>query len=193
MALAREELEPRLLTYEDYLAEGEVMARYDILDGERFMTNPTRRHQEILGEIWSRLQAYAKGTRSGVALMAPQDVLIRRHPLRVRQPDVLFITHERLAQCPGPDDPAPLPIAPELVVEILSPSERRVDRDQKLRDYCDAGGMECWVVSTLQQSVEVLRLSPAGAEPVAIYSLGDIVRSVGFPDLTVPVADVFSD
>jgi Uma2 family endonuclease len=193
MALAREELEPRLLTYEDYLAEGEVMARYDILDGERFMTNPTRRHQEILGEIWSRLQAYAKGTRSGVALMAPQDVLIRRHPLRVRQPDVLFITHERLAQCPGPDDPAPLPIAPELVVEILSPSERRVDRDQKLRDYCDAGGVECWVVNPPQQSVEVVRLSPAGPASLANYAAEETLRSAAFPDLSMPVSAIFAD
>jgi Uma2 family endonuclease len=53
------------------------------------------------------------------------DVVIRAEPLRVRQPDALFISNERLDQVGGEPEHGPLKAAPELVVEILSPSETR--------------------------------------------------------------------
>jgi Uma2 family endonuclease len=194
MALAREDVQPDRLTYEEYLAEDMTRRRYEILDGERFfMTNPTRRHQKILLNLGELFRAYQRAYGSGETLIAPQDVLIRRAPLRVRQPDVLFISHERLRQCAGPDDPTPLSVAPELVVEILSPSERRRARQDRIRDYCAAGALERWVVSPVEQSVEVLRLSPQGPEPVALYGAGDTVRSAVFQDLSVPVEAILAE
>jgi Uma2 family endonuclease len=182
-----------LLTYEAYLAEGEVNRRYDILDGVRvFMTNPTRRHQRILIRIAELLLAYERRSGRGEALTAPTDVLIRRAPLRTRQPDVLFISHAQLAKCAADTDPAPLEAAPELVVEILSPSETPRARDARIRDYQSVGVQECWVVSPAAGSVTVLRLTPAGAETAATYGSGDTIASLTFPDLTLPVAEIFA-
>src|SRR4051812_38051831 len=114
MALARQELSPPPMTYEEYLAEGEVLERYDIIDGVRIhMADPTRRHQRILGNVFRLLYVFEVSSGLGQALMAPQDVLITRVPLRCRQPDVLFISHKQLAKCAPPDDPAPLLAAPE--------------------------------------------------------------------------------
>jgi Uma2 family endonuclease len=184
---------PRLLTYEEYLAEGEVMQRYDIVDGVRDVTNPNRRHQRILVRLAEQLRIYERASRAGEVLVSPTDVLISREPLRVRQPDVLFISYARLAQCAAEDDPEPLLVGPELVVEILSPSERRVARTSKLEDYRLTGVDECWVIAPEARTVEVLRLNAGVIEPVALYREGEEVISEIFPDLRVPVADLFTD
>jgi len=193
MALTRPPIAAEPLTYEDYLAEGEVMRRYDIVDGERhWMTNSARRHQRILQRILRLLQDYEIASGRGQVLVAPCDLLIQRAPLRTRQPDLLVISHERLAQC-GPDtEPTPLLAAPELVVEILSPSDTRSQRDAKMEDYRAVGVIECWVVSPEAETVEVLRLTGDGTERVGIYGSGDLLRSGAFPELVVPIVSIFA-
>jgi Uma2 family endonuclease len=184
---------PRLLTYEEYLAEGEVMQRYDIVDGVRYVTNPNRRHQRILVRLTELLRAYERSSRVGEVLVSPTDVLISREPLRVRQPDVLFISYARLAHCAAEDDPEPLLVGPELVVEILSPSESRAVRAGKFEDYRRAGVDECWVIVPEARIVEVLRLNAGVIESMALYRADEEVISRIFPDLRVPVAALFTD
>lgn len=181
------------LTYEQYLEEGEVFKRYDIVDGERiFMTNPTRRHQDVLFKIAKLLDRYGEASRRGKVIIAPCDILIRRSPLRTRQPDVLFLSNELLERCGDPSDPAPLEVAPELVVEILSPTETRRVHAAKIADYRAIGVSECWVVSPRGETVEVLRLTPERAETVAVYAAGQTAQSVVFSDLAVDVAEIFT-
>lgn len=193
MAIASQTTSAKLLTYEEYMAEGEINRRYDILDGVRiYMTNPTRLHQNILLNIAELLRGYQRRTRSGKVIIAACDVLIRRSPLRTRQPDVLFISNAQLARCSAPSDPAPLEAAPELVVEILSPSETRAIRSDKLVDYQSIGVQECWVVSPDTQTVEVLRLTSERIESVATYQNDQTLRSAVFSDLMASVAEIFA-
>jgi Uma2 family endonuclease len=180
------------LTYEQYLAEGEVKGRYDIIDGVRiFMTNPTIGHQKVQGNVYIGIRAWRQTTMTGEVILAPCDVLIQRRPLRTRQPDVLFITKERLGDR-DLDDPAPLDPAPELVVEILSPSDTGHVLEEKLADYISVGVQECWMVNRRLCTVEVLRLTSTGAESVATYNMGETVSSIMFPTLTLAVADAFA-
>jgi Uma2 family endonuclease len=193
MAIAPTKILPPLLTYEAYLEEGEVLQRYDIIDGVReSMPNPSRHHQRLLFKIGRLFSHYEETSGQGQVIIAPCDVLITRIPLRTRQPDVLFISKDRLAQNPSEDDPAPLNPAPELVVEILSPSETWRIHARKIADYCKVNVLECWAVSPDTQSVEVLRLAPQGAQSEAVYRMGETVVSLTFPDLAVPVAEIFS-
>src|SRR5262245_31583261 len=109
MAVAEKAVRSLPLTYEEYLAEGEINRRYDINDGVRlWMTNPTRRHRRILLKVAELLHGYERAAGRGATLVAPCDVLIRRGPLRTRQPDVIFISHAQLANCAPATDPAPL-------------------------------------------------------------------------------------
>lgn len=189
MAVAREQVAAPL-TYEDYLAEGEINQPYEIIDGVRvFMPNPSALHQIILITLATLLRAYEIASRRGRVLVAPCDVLVRVAPLHTRQPDLLFISSERFS---GRDlaDPAPLQPAPELVMEI-SPSDRRTVLDDKINDYCSVGVRECWVLSPEAATVEVLRLTNERAERVAIHGRGDTVRSITFDDLAIAVADIF--
>jgi Uma2 family endonuclease len=194
MAIAPEDVAAPVLTYEDYLAEGEIFKRYDIIDGVRiFMTNPTRRHQRILLRISRLFYAFELETRSGETLVAPQDVLITRSPLRTRQPDVAFISRERLERNAEETNPAPLDPSPELVVEVLSPGERLRARAARIADYCSVDVRECWVVDPRTLTVEVLRLTPDGPVSIATYGQSEALSSEVFPGLRLPVAAFFAD
>jgi Uma2 family endonuclease len=187
MAIATERL-----TYEQYMAEGEIYKRYEIIDGVRiFMTNPTIGHQKIQGNIYTGIRGWRQVSRAGEVILAPCDILIRRSPLRTRQPDVLFISQERLGD-KDLEDPAPLDPAPELVVEILSPSDTNRVLEDKLADYRKVSVQECWVVNRITRTVEVLRLTLEGAESVALCGMGETVQSLAFPGLTLAVAEVFA-
>jgi len=188
------------MTYEEYLASPEEMRRYDIIDGYKVyrlygvkqLPNPTVEHQEIQGNLYVPFRNFARSTGLGRALQPPCDVLIRRNPTRSRQPDLLFISNKRFGDR-SRADAAPLSPAPELVVEILSPSDTRRVQQAKLTDYASVGVDECWLVSPEAQSVEVLRREGTGFVPVAIYGQGQTVTAVTFADLTVSVDDIFAE
>ena len=193
MAIAQMDTPLKLLTYEQYMAEGEVNKRYDIIDGERFVTNPTRRHQRILRNFVQPFENYERTSHSGQAVLAPCDVLISRRPLRTRQPDILFISNARLAQNPPENNPAPVSPAPELVIEIISPSDTSAVLADKITDYQSVNVREVWVARPVEQSVEVLSLTPTTVTSVATYYAGQSVQSVTFSGLVVPVDEIYAE
>lgn len=192
----------RPMTYEEYLAGPEEMARYDIIDGykiyrtwgENKVPNPTRLHQRLVLRLSIVFAQWAQATRGGECITAPCDVRVAQNPTRTRQPDVLFISSERLAQNPPPSDPSPLAPAPELVVEILSPSDTRRVLTDKLADYARVNVQECWIIGQNSETVEVVSLDASGVvSTVAVYGHGQTVESVVFPGLTASVDALFAD
>ena len=80
------------LTYDEYLREGEITYRYDIIDGVRVVPPaPRTLHQVILMNLSYSLELYRRNGGLARPLSAPVDVLISRAPLRVRQPDIILI------------------------------------------------------------------------------------------------------
>ena len=191
VAAAPTQAPTKLLTYEDYMAEGEINRRYDIIDGVRiFMTQPTDGHQDIVLNIAELLRAYQRRAKTGKTMISPCDVFITGDPLRTRQPDVLFASRERYAGRTS-GDASPWSPAPELVVEVLSPSDTRSVRLANIADYCTVDVKECWLVGPLAETVEVLRLTPDGPERAAQYGAGQTLQSLTFPDLTLALDDIF--
>ena len=185
---------PELLTYDAYLAEGEITQRYDIIDGERtFMPGATRQHQKYVQRITRALEDYEVQSGRGSTYFAPCDVLIRRDPLRTRQPDVMLIGTERNLQNPPPTDPAPLSPAPELVVEVISDSETEARFESKVADYCLVDVRECWAVRPQSKTVEVFRLSAVGSELIATHRIEETVKSLTFEGLEISVAAIFAE
>jgi len=192
MSVTVEKVPAPTLTYAQYLAEGEINRRYEILDGVRqWMSNPTVRHQDVLFNVAAALKSFGRESGQGRMVVAACDVLITDNPLRVRHPDVLFISHGRFGGR-DPLDSDALDPAPELVVEVLSPSDTRGVLSGKLRDYCSVDVRECWAVNLAPQTVEVLRLTPEGEQSVAVYGGGEAIQSFSFPSLSVRVTDVFA-
>jgi Uma2 family endonuclease len=186
--------ETRILTYEAYLALPEMKQRYDIVDGVLLMAPaPTPMHQWILKRISLQLDNFVEEKALGVVLFAPVDLVIQREPLRTRQPDILYLSAERTGirgrtQLRGMQV---LELPPDLVVEILSPSNSRRDVESKLEDYRSIGVRECWLVSPEAETIEVLALSAQGVETTGIVGVDGSLRSQVLEDFTLRPREVF--
>ena len=189
---------PIVFTYEEYIAafmeQPTTTQPYEILEGVQiFITSPLLLHQRIVLLLSALLLAYERNFQKGIVVTAPLDVVICRVPrLQTRQPDLLFLSHDRLQQAGGILMEGPLEVAPQLVIEVLSPSETRRSLLEKIEDYRSIGVEEAWVVSSQAETVQVLRLTTDGVESVAIYGFNQSVTSLIFPDLTLSLADIFA-
>lgn len=175
------------------------MARYDILDGWKIyrlygkeqLTNPTIRHQRIQRRIARLFEDYEEASGIGLSVETPYDVQISHFPFRNQQPDILFISKARFGERTL-DDPKPLSPALELVVEVISPSDKPSVLAAKVADYRSVEVQEVWVVRSQEQCIEVLRLSVDEIESVGVYQHGQTVQSLAFKGLTVAVENVFT-
>jgi Uma2 family endonuclease len=154
---------------------------------------PTPAHQWFSKRIFSRLDNFVEERYLGVVLFAPVDLLIQREPLRTRQPDILYLSAERtgirgLAELQGLQF---LEVPPDLVVEVLSPSNTRRDIEGKLEDYQRIGVKECWLVSPEAEITEVVSLSVEGAKAADIFGVNDSLRSPVLGDFTLNLREVF--
>jgi Uma2 family endonuclease len=187
-------IKARRLTYEAWLALPETKQRYEIVDGVLIMPPaPTPAHQWFLQRIFLQLHNFVEARHLGVVLFAPVDLLIRREPLRTRQPDILYMSAERtgvrgLVELQGLQF---LEIPPDLVVEGLSPSNTRREMENKLGDYRQIGVIECWLVSPEAETIEVLRFSTEGATTAGILGIDATLRSEVLGDFTLPIREIF--
>ena len=178
------------LTYDVYLAMPEMRARYSIIDGELVMAAaPTTEHQRCILEVALKLTPVVRERRLGEVFIAPVDIVIRRDPLRTRQPDLLFISNARRYIIGR----QVIEGGPDLVIEILSPSNTRREVEAKLQDYQTIGVREAWIVATQGQTVEVLQLSPEHIERSGLYGLGDSIVSQVLPELRLTVDEIFPE
>ncbi len=182
------------LTFEKWLALPETKQRCEIVDGVMLMAPaPTADHQWIMFEISVRLRSFVNERDLGVVLPAPVDLLIQREPLRTRQPDILYLSAERTgmrgrSQLRGVQF---LETAPDLVVEVLSPSNSRRDIEDKLADYKRIGVLECWVVSPEAETVEVVNLLPDDTSTEAIFGVDGTLISKVLSEFTLPIREIF--
>ena len=173
---------PRLLTFEDYLRTPTITRRFEIIDGvfEFMVPAPAIPHQVSLGKLFTAMDRAASG--HGEVFLAPCDVIISRKPLRTRQPDIFFVRKSRLHLVGNR-----MEAGPDLVVEILSPSNRRKAVVEKLADYASLGVEECWMVDLSSRLLQIWRLNRSGQfEPVAAFRPGQRVKSKVFPAFTLP-------
>ena len=182
------------LTFEAWLALPETRQRYEIVDGVLMMPpGPTPDHQWISRIIFRRLDDFVEERNLGVVLYAPLDLLIQRSPLRTRQPDILYLSAERtgISGRAGLRGMQYLEVPPDLVVEVLSPSNSRRDVAGKLEDYRNLGVLECWLVSPEAETIEVVGLSPEGTTSTGIFGIDGSLQSPVLADFTLQLREVF--
>lgn len=187
-------IDPKHLTFVDYLLSPTIRQRYDIIDGEMVMAAaPTGKHQEIIGNIYVVVRAYLRQNQRGIVIFAPCDIVIRRDPLRTRQPDLFIFLRGRedVGDLENLLDQPIIEVAPDITIEVISKNETRRARADKIEDYRRIGVKECWIVSPQAQTVEVLRLSSEGLHTVGIYGAGMQVRSEILAGLELSVDDIF--
>jgi len=142
----------KIYTYEDYrkLPEG---APYQLIGGMLIMTPlPSTYHQIISMKLGFLLVGFVQENNLGLTLFAPIDVYLDE--TETYQPDIIFIAKDRQSII-GPDK---INGAPDLVIEILSPSTAYYDLRKKFKVYEKNGVKEYWIIDPEEQSMEVYTL-----------------------------------
>ncbi len=178
----------RVITYEEYLKEPESMERREIVDGVEIMAaSPIPEHQGASIRISTPLHIFVSQNELGQVWYAPLDVVVQQNPPRVRQPDLMFVSNERASMVGSRIEGGP-----DLVVEILSPSNTRSHIEEKLADYATVNVLECWLVSLEARTVEVLRQEAGQWRRAYIRGAGDVLESAVLPGLDLDIASVFA-
>ncbi|MCS7016623.1 MAG: Uma2 family endonuclease [Gemmatales bacterium] len=160
--------------------------RYELVDGQLVEKSMAATASTVTAEIVTLLNQYCQNTQAGIVLVADQGYQCFPHrPNTVRFPDVSFIARARLT----PDlAQGHIRIAPDLVVEVLSPGDLAQNVDQRIDDFLKAGVRLLWVVHPEARWVEVHRLGQRGEILRESDTLdgGDVI-----PGFRVPVRDLF--
>jgi Uma2 family endonuclease len=175
------------LTYQDLRRMPDDGKRYELLDGEVYMTPaPSTRHQRTVGRLHVALAEFVQERGLGEVLLAPTDVVFGERT--AVQPDLLYIGNDRASIVTELNVQG----APDLVVEVLSPSTASFDRDKKLQYYARAGVREIWYLDPLARTAEILELGPDGRYVVAGKLSGESrLTSAVLPGLSLPLGDLF--
>lgn len=159
--------------------------RREIIAGELFVSPaPSIKHQELAGHLYYLLHQAVILTGWGKVYFAPVDVRFSTHDQV--QPDLLVIRRERLEIGRGNTVHG----APDLVVEILSPSNRNYDEVEKARLYAEAGVPEYWIMDPMAHVCQMLTLVDGRYDPVTPD--GGLLRSNVVPGLVVDPATLFA-
>jgi Uma2 family endonuclease len=146
---------------------------------------PGFHHQIIVGALYSRLERHTRRRKLGQLVLSPVDVVLDMTHALVVQPDLVFISRARLGIATqrvwG---------APDLVVEVLSKTNRRHDSTTKVGWYKTYGVRECWLVDPDNRMIDVLDLTPP-EHTVRVFFERQRVRSLVFPHLRLRGIDVF--
>lgn len=171
-------------TYDDLASFPNDRLRREIIDGKLFVTAaPSTRHQRAVLRIGAALLAYAD-RHGGEAYIAPTDVFFADES--VVEPDVLFV---------GEGDRQKVEAklvrgAPEVVVEVSSPTTRRVDLVKKLDLYQRFGVPEYWYVDLQADRIEVYRMEANGFAAPRMLRRGETLTSELLPGLELAVDDI---
>ena len=172
-------------TYEDYKHTPEDK-RYELLDGDLIMVPAPRvAHQRNTKKLANLLDDFVENHDLGEVFIAPTDVVLSETD--VVQPDILFVRKER-SHIVTDDN---IRGAPDMVIEVLSPSTAQRDRTLKRTLYALHGVPEYWQADTDAKNVVVLTLDNGEYKVAGIYGEGQTLVSPLLPGFTLEIDRVF--
>lgn len=180
-----------LYTYEDYL-KWDFEEIVELIKGKIFAkaAAPSRTHQGVSGNIYLEIAQFLK-KHSCKVYSAPLDVRFSKDPAydkidSVVQPDISVICdHSKLDDkgCWG---------APDLIVEILSPGNSRVELQNKYELYQEYGVREYWVVHPIECTLLIYTLVEGKYQSSRLFTAGDRIRSEVLPGFELDLEEVFT-
>lgn len=180
-------VEEKLITGEELFAMSNV-ERCELVEGKIVPMSPTGElHGSYEGNFYYAIRSFLYDQNIGKVRVGEVGIYIRRNPDTIRAADVLFISNERYAQ---KKSQSYLDVAPELVVEVLSPADSLSEVMQKLREYFSIGVRLVWIADPQAKIVYAYRSTTDVREFTADDELtGDDV----LPGFAVKVAALFED
>lgn len=173
----------KVYTFEDILAlpEGE---RAELIDGEMFMmASPTRWHQDASGWFFAQIFSYIQGKKGKCRVYASQfAVFPKKDDKNYVEPDLSIVCDRDKLDNRGCNG------APDLVIEIVSPSSIKMDYERKLNLYQESGVEEYWIVDLEKERVRVYHFTEDVQE--RDYSLTDTVKVGIYEDLELDLREL---
>lgn len=180
------EAAPRV-TGEELFAMGNI-GPCELIEGEIIKRSPTgNRHGNIEGNINYALKLFVRPHKLGHVRVGEVGIYIRRNPDTVRGADVAFISNERYAKLQSASF---LDVAPDLVVEIMSPEDRWNEVTRKLEEYLGIGVRLVWIVDPETESVFAYR---SMADVRRFEKNETLTADDVLPGFAVPVEELFSE
>jgi Uma2 family endonuclease len=184
-------------TTEDLKLLPDSSNRYEIIEGHLLMTRaPHWKHHKAIVKASRILDTWSEASQLGETVATPGGIFDDADNVI---PDVVWISHQRLAA--GVDEEGHFTIAPQLIVEVLSPgtqNERREslrlvcdERETKLKLYAERGVQEYWILDWRTQQLEVYCRQDAFLRLVATLFSSDVLTSPILPNFSCAVTEFF--
>ncbi len=174
------------LTADELATMSDNGKRCELVDGVLHMMSPAGgRHGRIAGKLFLRVGNHVEQRKLGATFAAETGFLLQRDPDTVRAPDVSFVSHERLRDLA--DYPGFLPLAPDMVAEVVSPNDESSDVESKATAWLQFGVRVVLVVDPQTRSIREYR-SP---DQIQVYRDGAIELGDILPDFELDVAELF--
>lgn len=177
------------ITTEEYFATyPETTLHMELIDGEVItVPAPNDNHGYIVAYLSGLFFNAVIPNKLGEFRVAPNDIALDEK--NVVQPDLFFISKDNI-RCKRGDDYR-WKGAPDLCVEVLSPSTAKFDRKKKFELYARYGVQEYWIIDPVNRLVEVFVAQNGSFQRHAVYDDQDSFTSLVIPQLTIIVADIF--
>ncbi len=174
------------LTAEELVSLPDNGQRCELVAGVLHMMSPAGgRHGRIAGKLFLRVGNHVEQRKLGETFAAETGFLLQRNPDTVRAPDVSFVSHQRLGDLA--DYAGFLPLAPDMVAEVVSPSDESSEVEAKATAWLQAGVRVVLVVDPQTSSIREYR-SP---DQIRVYRDGVIELGDILADFRLDVAELF--
>lgn len=178
--------EPIKLTYQDYCALPDDGRRYEILDGDLYMSPaPETPHQRVAFRLAMILHAHVARRGLGEVFIAPLDVLLDEHD--VVEPDIIFVSKARRSIITQKN----IQGAPDLLVEVMSPSSGDRDTRDKRNLYARCGVPFYWLVDPDARSITELELVETAYAEVGVANGASNLSPKLFPGLQIQLEELW--
>lgn len=178
-------------TFAHYQAKGDDPNRYEVIQGEVFMSPPpTINHEIILGNLADALRSYLSAHPLGQVWVGRFALSFPDDPRGWVEPDLLFIRSGRDLRN---EEDTRFEGVPDLLVEVQSPSTTHYDEVEKLARYAAAGVPEYWLVNPRERAVLVLWKPQSHLYQARMrYTAGESLASTVVPGFSMPLDQVFA-
>ncbi len=174
------------ITYEQYRALPEDGKRYEVIAGELIMTAaPLIDHQRISRNLQFVLETYIRANNWGEMFNAPVELYLSEEDFV--EPDLICVSRARHKIITDKN----IKGAPDLIVEILSPSTTRYDRVLKMNTYARHQVPHYWIVDPAAHTLEAFELEKGNYRLVAAHAEDENFQPVLFPNLTISLAELW--
>src|SRR2546422_877614 len=176
---------PALVTADELLHSNIPDKRTELVRGVLVVREPAGyNHGRVIAQLTGRLWSHVERTAAGQLLGAETGFTLFRDPDTVRAPDIAFVHRDRL---PDPASRGFVDLAPDLVVEVLSPDDRPGETLGKVGDWLQTGTRLVWVIDPERRTARIYR---ADGRETSVTEAGELRGEEVLPGLACPLSSL---